>query len=148
MVDGYHPRLGPKDHSLIGHRFAVRVSGSGGSNLAQQRITGTPVFTIQELPEQVRQVTTTLQLERNTDNEDDALEQWRKLNDLSDGSLLEIEEHYIDAEGHDINQRFIGYLDVQRKADVVSAEEPGVILAVATIRAINYFDPEDDEHGA
>lgn len=147
----YHRRHGPKDGSLLGRRWSVKVSGRGGLPTQQQRVVGAPIFTILEQPEQVREIKTTLQLEAYEGNDDDAAVQFSKLDDAAGGQMLEMECTYDEAEGHDVAYRFTGYLDVQRDATVSSADVPGVYLASATIRTMGFFDPgdeRDEEAGA
>lgn len=141
--DSFHRRYGPKDGSALARRWSLRIFGTGSLGTVQQRVIGSPILTIMEQPEQVREITTKFQLEAHQQNDDDAGEQWRKLNAASTGQILEMESIYVDDDGNDVAGRFSAYLDVKRSANVTSSEQPGVILVDATIRAMTFSDQGD-----
>lgn len=138
VADGFHQRFGPKDNSVRGRALSFRMSGTGGSQTAQQRIIGQPIAYVLEQPEMVNVVSTTLQLERTPENDDDGELQWRTLNALQGQGPREVIAQWGDNAPDTV---LIAHIPkVERVATVTAADAPGVLLAELLIRTLDFSD--------
>lgn len=135
-TDGFAQRFGRHDATVRARRLAYRISGTGGSATAQQRIDGQPVVTFLEQPEFIKEIHTVLRLERSDENDQDAEEQWRDLLALAGAGIQTVRAEY----GDDVpGTTLYAHFPVPERDKVIhSASEPGVILAPIIIRALDF----------
>ena len=138
MDDGFHQRFGPRDNDVRGRALAFKVSGTGGSATAQQRIDGQPIVYILEQPEMVKVTRVTLQLERSAENDDDAETQWQTLSDLQGQGPRPIIASWGDSAPDTTIYGFIP--SVNRPSTVSASGASGVIVAEMLIRSLDYSD--------
>lgn len=135
-TDGFHQRFGRRDNSQQGRTLTFILTGFGGSlPTVQQRIEGAPVVTLLEQPEMVDLIETTLELERNPTNDEDAEQQWRTLS-AQVGQIVPIIAEW----GDELpDTTFYGRVaGVSRVATVTAAGAPGIILAQVQLRALDF----------
>ena len=135
-ADGFAQRFGRRDSSVSGRRLAYRISGTGGSATAQQRVDGQPVVTFLERPEFINEIHATLRLERTDENDQDAEEQWRDLLALAGGGLYQVRAEYGDNVADTI--LYAHFPQPERDRTVHAASEPGVMLAPIVMRALDF----------
>ena len=137
-TDGFHQRFGPRDNSITGRALSFRISGTGGSATAQQRIVGQPIPYIIEQPEMVKVVKATLQLGRHEQNDDDAEGQWQALSELKGQGPFEVIANWGDYAPDTMLSAYIPA--VERVQGVAAADAPGVLLVELTMRTLDFAD--------
>ena len=138
FTDGFHQRFGPSNNSIRGRALAFKMSGTGGSTTAQQRINGQPIVYVIEQPEMVQVYRATLQLESLPENGDDAEAQWRTLSELQGQGPRKIIVNWGDNAPDTTVYGFIP--SATRPSTIAASGGPGVIIAEVVIRALDFTD--------